>query len=162
MVRKEPKSKMVTPTGFHSWSNFFHFALARKFAPRDPHQPVTISRNVLENVGHVISRPILTPLNFMLREIKNPLVILALTVTLVALATILFYPAQFMMVASTVFPFLVKIQPWMVKLALFAAVETTILALGVRALGRMCNRELRQAWHARKLLPIHLGARLIS
>lgn len=153
---------MVTPTGFSSWPNFFNFALARNLVSANPQHNVEIRENLLEKAGHALSRPLLNPLNFLLREIKNPLVILALTVTLVAIATLIFYPAQFMAIAYTALPFLAKIQPWMVKLALFACVEATILALGLRALGRMCNRELRQAWLSHKLVPMHLGARRIN
>ncbi len=150
---------MVKATGFPSWLNSFHFAFARQFAPADPQRSVNIAMNRLEKLGHFLSKPILQPLNFFLREIKNPLVILALTVSLVAIATLIFYPAQFMLVVTTVLPFLAKVEPWMVKLALFVCVETVILGIGLRALGRMCNKELRKQWHDQKIVPVHIGAK---
>ncbi len=153
---------MTTPTGFSSWPNFFQFALAREFVPTDEEKPVVIAANRLEKLGHAISRPLLNPVNFLLREIKNPLVILSLTVALVALATLIFYPAEFMMAVYTILPFLAKVQPWMVKLAVFCGTEATILAVGLRALGRMCNTELRRAWHANEIVPVHIGARIVN
>lgn len=153
---------MITPTGFNSWSNFFQFALAREFVSADVEKPVEISVNRLEKFGHAISRPFLHPMNFLLREIKNPIVILSLTVSLVALATLIFYPAELMMAVYTVLPFLAKVQPWMVKLAFFGVVQTTILGVGLRALGRMCNAELRNAWHAKEIVPVHVGAKIIK
>lgn len=150
---------MLVPTGFSSWSNYLNFALARKFVATDSQMPVEIDENWLQKIGHGVSRPFLNPLNFLLREIKNPLVILVLTVSLIAIVTLVFYPFQFMVAACRVFPFLAYIQPWMVKLALYIGVEATIGAIGLRALGRMCNPKLRKAWQNQKIVPMHIGAK---
>lgn len=152
---------MISPNGFPSWSSYFQFGLAREFAPANSSETVKIAKNRLEKLGELLSRPILKPFNFFLREIRNPLVILSLTVTLVALATLLFYPAQLMLAVSTLLPFLGGIQPWMAKLAFFGLVEVTVAGIGLRAFGRMCNSQLRRAWEQRQIIPVHLGAKKI-
>lgn len=151
---------MLTPTGFPSWRNYFQFALAREFVTTDENQPYVYERNWMETVGQNISRPLVNPVNFLLREIKNPLVILALTVSAIAVVSLVFYPAQFLGVVYTVLPFLSKVQPWMVKAALFVGVEATIAAIGLRAFGRMCNQDLRRAWHANEIRALQIGDRV--
>lgn len=153
---------MITPTGFDSWSNFFEFGLAREFVSADVEEAIEIPESRLEKFGHVLSFPLLHPVNYLMREIKNPLVILSLTVALVALATLIFYPAQMMAAVYSVLPFLAKVQPWMAKLAAFCVVQTTILGMGLRALGRMCNTDLRKAWDNKEIVAIHIGARIVK
>lgn len=150
---------MYTPAGFPSWSNYAHFILAREFAPQDPTQQVPIAQNRLEVLGHALSLPVAKPFNYLLREIRNPLVILSLAVSLVALATLVFYPAELVLFATTLFPFLAHAKPWMFKAALYVGVQTTILGLGLRALGRVCNDALMHAWHTRQIVPVHVGAK---
>lgn len=150
---------MFVPSGFSSWSDFGHFTLAREFALVDSSQPAVLAQNPLERLGQLLSFPVTTPFNFILREIKNPLVIVSLTVSLVALATLVFYPAELFLAATSVVPFLAHAEAWMFKLALFVGVEVTIAGIGVRALGRVCNRALLDAWRMHAIVPIHIGAK---
>lgn len=153
---------MTHPTGFTSWSNYFSFALAQDFVEKETFSHPQITKNFCEKCGHLISQPFVAPANFLLREIKNPLVISAITISLIAAATLIFYPTQFVAAATTLFPFLVKIKPWMIKLGLFTCVEITITAVGIRALGRLLNKELLHAWQSQKIIPVHIGAKKTS
>jgi hypothetical protein len=150
---------MKAPIGFASWTSYFHFVAATDFADARTGYSLQKEKNAFERIGEIVVKPIFLPLNFLVREIKNPLVIVALTTSLIAIATLIFYPTQFMAVCYTALPFLAKVKPWMVKFALYLVAEGTITALGMRALGRLCNRELVRAWHAREIIPIHLGAK---
>jgi hypothetical protein len=150
---------MFVPHGFSSWSDYGHFTLAREFAYVDSGQRVSVAKTTLEKVGHVLSFPVTTPFNFILKEIKNPLVILSLTVSLVALATLVFYPAELFLAATAVFPFLAYAEAWMFKLALFVGLEATIAGVGLRALGRVCNAQLVAAWQSHQIVPVHVGAK---
>lgn len=147
---------MHAPRGFSSWRSYFHFTMARDFVDARTYEPWK-ERNIGERIGNLLMKPIFQPLNFLAREIKNPLVIVALTTTLIAITTLVFYPTELMAVVGTVFPFAMKIRPWMVKFALFLTVEGTICAIGLRAFSRLCNERLVAAWHARSILPLHIG-----
>jgi hypothetical protein len=152
----------MIPTGFPSWPNYFKFTLANEFVEKESGNIYHIKKGVLDRIANIICWPVLAPLNFFLREIKNPLVILSLTITLVALATLIFYPAQFMGAACTILPFLSHVKPWMVKFAVFLAVQMTIIGIGLRALGRLNNQELRHRWDALEICPIFIGAKRIN
>ncbi len=147
----------MTPTGFTSWPDYFRFTLAREFVPAEHNHAPSIPLNWMERTGHALSRPFLNPINSLLKNIKNPLVITALTIVAIAAITIIFYPAQFAAALYTVAPFLTHIQPWMMKGALFVGVEIIIGTLGLRALGRVCNPLLRTAWHTHQIIAIPIG-----
>lgn len=150
----------MTPTGFPSWANYFRFVLAREFVPAEDNHAPPIPSNWMERTGHALSRPLLNPIHFLLQNITNPLVIVALTITALAAVTIVFYSTQFAAVVYTVAPCLTHIQPWMIKGALFVGVELIIGMLGLRALGRVCNPQLRTAWNAHQITAIPIGSRL--
>lgn len=152
-------SLLQKPTGFPSWSNYFSFSLAKDFVEKESLSPLSIEKNFLENIGHFVSRPVLNPINFLLREIKNPLVILFITILLIGASTLVFYPVHCMTMVITFLPFLGQIQPWMVKFFLFISLQTTILAIGVKALGRMFNKKLLDAWRSQKIIAVHIGAK---
>ena len=147
---------MTAPTGFRSWSNYFQFALAREFVDSASKLPYK-NRNFLERVGHIVARPLLAPANFLLENIKSPVMILACTVMTIALISVAFYPAQMIGLMTTVLPFLANIEVWMIKGVIFGALEGTILAVGMRALGRVCNPQLRAAWLAGEVTALQLG-----
>ncbi len=88
--------------------------------------------------------------------------ILALTVSAIAVVTIAFYPAQFMATSYAVLPFLEGVKPWMVKFGLYLMVQATMTGIGLRAFGRVCNLNLREAWQKSELQAIHIGDRNIT
>jgi len=147
----------MVPRGFTSWADYGHFSFAREYVTQAG-EPYAYDRNWLETIGHAMAWPVLQPANFIAREIQNPLVILALTVSAIALATIAFYPTQFFGALSTIAPFLSKFHPWMAKFALFLCIEITIAGIGLRTLGRVTNDDLMLAWTNREIRPLHIGA----
>jgi len=162
---------MFKPTGFGSWRNYFRYILARKFIPFEKNQEDTFTNankvleyqyqtNILEKIGQFISRPIIEPLSFVVKHIQNPLFIIALTITAIALVTIGFYPNYFILVAAKVFPLILKLQPWMIKLGLYCVLLITILGIGIRGLGRVCNEELLKKWHEKKIWVMDLGDKI--
>ena len=150
---------MTAPTGFRSWSNYFQFALAREFVDRESNLPYK-NRNFLERVGHSVAQPLLAPTNFLFENIKNPVMILACTVMTIALISVAFYPAQMIGLMTTVLPLLANIEVWMIKGVIFGALEGTILAVGMRALGRVCNPQLRADWLAGQVTALQLGTQV--
>ncbi|MDB2614011.1 hypothetical protein N9Y92_02505, partial [Chlamydiales bacterium] len=105
------------------------------------------SPNRLEKIGHTLRLGIGSALDLLLREIKNPITIVAFTALALLAATIGFYPATALAVVTTIVPFASAIQPWMIKLALYLLVQSTILGVGTRTLGRFDNPELLERWN---------------
>src|SRR5437868_10796956 len=77
---------------FESFANYLQFSLCRNFSLQDG-SPYLYTQNTCEKVGNFLSKPVLGPLDFSVRNGRNPLFILALTVVGVFTATMLFYPA---------------------------------------------------------------------
>ena len=146
---------------FDSYRDYFSFIFAKDFYDLKQKQMMDCSVHPLEKVGGAILSPLFKPLDQILQNIKNPLVITALTTTALAIATLIFYPVHFMDILTKAIPLIGRIQPWMVKLALFCVVELNILALGLRTLGRLSNATLVQAWNRRDVEPIAIGAQII-
>ncbi len=148
---------MIIPTGFQSWKDYFDFTLARKFVDTENQNDFQYPRNLAEKIGQVVSRPVIEPLSFATKNIRNPAFVLALSTSAIALTTIAFYPNQFMAVISRTVPFVLKTEPWMVKLGTYLSLEATIFGLGLRAFGRVSNQELLASWQERKIMAVRLG-----
>ena len=148
---------------FLSFRDYSRFATAREYFLKDHPRPFEYSKNFLERIGDILLKPTLGPVDLLLRNIKNPLTILALAVTAIFITTIIFYPAEAAKAATTLAPFLVHVEPWMTKFALFSAMNVNILGLGLRTLGRLCNKELMPAWEAqpRAIKPIAIGTAIV-
>ena len=149
------------PTGFDSFGDFFSFTLAREYVELPQRGPFVYPQNWAEKVGLVLAMPVLKPANFFVREIRNPLIILALTVAAVSFVTFLFYPAEFAAVAYDILPSLAHLPGWMMKAALFTLIEMAVAGVGLRALGRVCNQALLGPWQERRIEPIHIGMRIV-
>lgn len=147
---------------FDSCKDYFKFVWARDFYHLEQQKVIHYSPSRLEKAGRALLAPAFTPIDQLLRNIKNPLVITALTIMAIAIVTIAFYPATVITAVGTVLPFIFNIQPWMLKLTLFLAVELNILAIGMRTLGRLNNASLMQAWTRREIIPIMIGTQIRS
>lgn len=142
---------------FETYKDYFRFAGAKSFFTSGGDQFV-YPKNLAERLGDKLLNPVFKPTDFMMRNIKNPLFIVILTVVAVALVTLAFYPTAVVAAAGAVIPAVFYIQPWMLKLGLYAVVQSTIFCLGMRTIGRMKNPVLVQAWNSRELVPIPMGA----
>ena len=99
-----------------------------------------------------------------MRNIRNPLMTLSVTLTAILAVTILFYPEELMQFVSRAIPLAQQMQPYMVKVALFTTVQVTILGLGLRTFGRLSHSgELWRAWDQtpRQIIPIAIGTQVI-
>jgi hypothetical protein len=146
----------MTPIGFDSWKQYFRFSLAREFVDCQTAVPFT-AHTRLEKAGDFMAKIVVKPLDLAIREFRNPAVIAALTITLLAATTIAFYPAQSLLIAYKVLPFLKAIKAHHITAALFAITQTTIVGLGIRTVARLSNAELMQKYHAKEIFPITIG-----
>jgi hypothetical protein len=99
-----------------------------------------------------------TPLDYLFREITNPITLVALTALAALAVTIAFYPATVLGAVTTVVPIVASIQPWMLKMALYILIQTTVLGLGLRAYGRLQNPQLCQEWRNGTINALFIGA----
>lgn len=142
-------------TGFESFAAYKNFVFAKFFWDNEQHAPFFYEKNRLEKLGDYLT-PALRGLDFAGKNIRNPLFITALVVMAIAATTIAFYPVQFFALVDKVS--FVRVSPQLAKFALYFAVQTTIMGLALRTLGRLCpNGPLMQAWRAQKLTPISIG-----
>lgn len=148
---------MICPDGFDSWKDYFSFSLARNYVATKTEQYTHFPPHVLERVGEVLAKPFLEPLHFFALNIKNPAFIVALSTTAIALTSLAFYPVEFMQIASTLFPSVKKMEPWMLHFGLYATAQSTIIALCLRTLGRLSNPNLLNAWKKREIKALHIG-----
>ncbi len=62
-----------------------------------------------------------------------------------------------MKVVVTVLPLAARLEPWMLKMALYIAVQTAVLGVGLRAYGRFQNQPLMDSWRRGEISPLFLG-----
>lgn len=133
---------------FNSFTDYLRFVCARKFVTDDNRTFRT--ENKSERWGGYLVTPLLKPLNFCLQNIRNPLMVVALTVGALFMSTLIFYPASLSALAIAV--------P-IIRLTAFTLTQATIIGLCVRTLGRLANKPLMQAWEAGSIYPVGLGSR---
>lgn len=155
---------ILTPTGFQSFSEYWRFAWAREFRDIDRHERVIYAKTRLERLGDVMVYPIMRMADHTMRNIRNPLMILSVTLTAILAVTILFYPEELMRTISTLIPIAQKLKPWMIKGGLFTALQTTILGMGIRTFGRLDpSGALWSIWNLkpRHIIPIAVGTQVV-
>jgi hypothetical protein len=153
-----------TPNGFHSFSEYWQFAWAREFRDVDDHERVLYAKTRFERLGDFMVYPVMKISDHAMRNIRNPLMILSVTLTAIVAVTILFYPEELMRVVSYAIPLAQQVKPWMLKAAFYSALQVTILGIGLRTLGRLDpSGELWTAWNQspREMIPIAVGTQLV-
>lgn len=145
---------------FDSWRECLQFTFARGFWNNQTNNPLVYEKHALENIGGFLTKPILGTADVVGKNIRNPLVIVASTIVLLAAVTIAFYPAQFMFALSFVIPKVIQIKPWMIKFAVYSLVQTAIIGIGIRICGRLSNVHLLDLWNNKLIKPIPIGAKL--
>jgi hypothetical protein len=131
---------------FSSLGSYIRFAAARKFEVEDGAS--IKARTCMERLGGYMVTPLLGPAHFCMKNIRNPLMIAALTVSALFFATLLYYPSTLALIVAGIPA---------IKMGSYLTVQTTILGLCLRTLGRLNNEELMQKWDAGKLKPIAVG-----
>lgn len=146
-----------TPTGFNSFSEYWHFAWAREFWDVDGEERIAYAKTRLEQLGDVLVYPVMRITDHAMRNIRNPLMILSVTLTAIIAVTILFYPEELARVVTRAIPMAQQVKPWMIKAALYTTLQVLILGIGLRTLGRLDpSGELWTLWDQmpRKLSPL--------
>jgi hypothetical protein len=155
---------ILTPTGFHSFSEYWQFVCAREFRDVNNHERVIYAKTRLERLGDFMVYPIMRLTDHTMRNIRNPLMILSITLTAIIAVTILFYPDELIRAATKAIPIAHRLEPWMVKAALFTELQVTILGIGIRAFGRLDpSGALWNLWdHGPRIIrPIAVGTDVI-
>lgn len=70
-------------------------------------------------------------------------------------ASIVFYPEVSIELFAKIFPFILSIKPWMIRPAIYIAVQLTVLGVGLRTFGHLQNRELMDRWNVGALEPVY-------
>lgn len=154
----------ITPTGFDSFSEYWQFAWAREFRDVENHEKVGYAKTRLERLGDFMVYPINRISDHALRNIRNPLMILTVTVTAIVAVTILFYPEELVNFVSRAIPIAQQVKPWMIKVALYSSLQVTIIGMCLRMLGRLDpSGELWNLWNQspRDILPIAVGTEVV-
>ena len=142
-----------------SWHDYFSFMLAKSFHyTDDPNKEFPPS--AVEQLSRKVLAPLQVPVDVLLANITEPVMIIAIGVAGVAATTVVFYPdLSFQLVHAVCSPF-IDFEPWMMKFATFCVLETGLNLLAIRTIMRYRNKELRAAWENRTIVPIHMGSRL--
>ena len=133
---------------FISLGQYAQFAMAREFITTENSRTYGYAKNRREKWGDFIVAPLMRPANYVTLNIRSPLMITALVVAGLALATLIFYPG----LVPGLF-FLAK----SCKFAAFLMTQSTILGFCLRTLGRLGNGELMNAWDRNLLTPVKIG-----
>jgi len=129
------------------------FAVAKDFRERETHIAYSYEKNRLEKLGSLLRGGVDYVLDFTLKEIKNPVMVVALTALAALSTTFVFYPHYL--------PFVNMVKPWMIRAAMYGSLEATILGIGLRNLGRLNNDLLREKWNRGELEPVYIGDRKV-
>ncbi len=136
---------------------YFAFIAAKDFRKLSDDQPFEWEQSRLEELGNRLRWGLGSALDLILREIRNPITIVALTALAALIVSITFYPATTLGTAAKVAPFVLKVKPWMVKLALYIVTQVTTVGIGLRGYGRLQNAPLYEAWKRGELEPVYIG-----
>lgn len=137
---------------------------AREFWDVDNDERVIYAKTRLERLGDFLTYPMMKMADHTMRNIRNPLMILSVTLTAIIGVTILFYPEELMQVVSRAIPIAQQVKPWMIKATLYTTLQTTILGVGLRTLGRLDpSGELWNLWNQlpREIVPIAIGTQIV-
>ena len=144
---------------FHTIRDFVNFATAREFWNDKMDEGIfAYEKNKAEQVGEFLIRPIVRPLDSTFKRIREPYMITALTIASISSVTLVFYPEECVEKIKYAFPLISFLQPWIVKLAVFAGTEAIILGFGTRTIGRLSQSDLMTAWNSKSIVAIPLGA----
>lgn len=114
--------------------------------------------NKIEVLGDLLISPLFKNADRVLKHIKEPFMIVALTAASIGMTTLVFYPEECASFATTTLPFLSSIKPWMVKFGVYVGTELLIFGVGLRTFGRFSNADLYNAWKEKKIVSIPIGS----
>jgi hypothetical protein len=142
-----------------NYKNFWPIILAKEFRVKNSGKVFQYQKNTMEKMGHVLRFGLGSIADLILREIKNPIMIIALTAIGFLIATFLFYPTVTLAIIAKVFPFIYAIKFWMIKLAIYISLQLTVLGVSLRTLGHLQNKFLMDEWSNGNLESVFIGDR---
>ena len=145
----------IANDSFLGWARF---ALAREFVTREQ-TPHVYQATLVERCGGALRWGVGSALDHLLREIRNPIVVVAIAAIAAVAVTIAFYPAVIFNAVVTVIPIVARLEPWMAQMALYILTQTTLLGITLRAYGRFQNNDLKELWKADEIRPLFIGAK---
>ncbi len=145
-------------SGFDSFRDFAVFALAREFSGDEPAKPDPQQSNWLICSGETLTKATLLPLDFALRQLKNPSMAVVFTIAALVAASVFFYPLQTAAAVQLICPWARHIARWQIRLLGYSAIQLGILGLGIRTLGRLNDPKLMEAYRLKTVAPISIGS----
>lgn len=141
-----------------SFLGWCRFALAKDFVGEN-HDLYPYQQTTIERCGRALRWGVGSVADVLLREIRNPITIIALGALAAFAVTIVFYPATITQAVVSILPFAARFEPWMAKMGLYILTQTTILGVTLRGYGRLDNDALVAAWRRNAIEPIFIGAK---
>ncbi|MBA3815115.1 MAG: hypothetical protein H0X29_01060 [Parachlamydiaceae bacterium] len=135
----------------------FSFAFAKGFRDIETQDEFQWKKNRCEQLGSALRWGVGSLADTLLKEIRNPVMIVGLTSLALLAVTVAFYPGTVLTITAKVFPLALKLKPWMVKMALYILMQTTVAGVGIRAYGRLSNKLLVQNWQQGRLEAVYPG-----
>lgn len=136
---------------FNSAGDYFRFIGAKEFRSVETGDIFSYDKNRMEKIGEALSKPLLSSLDMVTRNIRKPLFVTAVAIAVIVLLTLVFYPSTFTGVVGKV------VQPWVIKFGCYVALQMTILGIGIRAIGRLQNETIIAAWNAKEIFALQIG-----
>ena len=119
---------------FDAPTDYFKFVFAREYRNKDNGDLYQGSPSIIERFGAIVSAPLLELGDAVLRNLNNPLLIIAATMGLIAAVSIGFYPETTIKIIGKAAPFLLMITPQMIQLSIYVIGQITILGIGLKAI----------------------------
>lgn len=136
--------------------DYFGFVFAKDFRLQSG-EVYHRERNGIEGLGERMRWGVENVADFFFRNIRNPVMIVALTALAMLAVTIVYYSEQITAFVAIVLPAAAKVKPWMLKVALYFLVQSTIASIGIRTFGRFSNAQLVEDWWGGRLEAVYIG-----
>lgn len=130
-------------------------AAAREF--RNDAGLFAYSKGPAERLGDLLVWPIFRTGDGLLKRIAEPYMVTLLALAAIGICTFVFYPDKVL----EWIPVNQLIQPWMIRISLYALSQMTLLGFGLRTFGRLNNSELMDPWNNRTIEPVSLGTKIV-
>lgn len=133
-----------------TWKEGFRFALAAEFRLKDEGS-FGYKMSSIEKIGTLYLKPLYRSFHWISSHIRKPSIIIFATLLVAFLVALTFYNLPTFVLLGKLFP-----SKW-VRFLFFLYIETTLLSLGCRAIGRFSNTLLVDLWKKGQLVPIFPG-----
>ncbi len=137
---------MDSPKLRWTWKEGFRFALAWELRFKRGQNP-SYPMNSIEKWSCWYLKPLYQALDWASKRLRRPMMIVLLTFFTALIVSIAFYNIPAFIFLGKIFP------AKLIRLFFFIYIETVILGMGCRALGRFQNTALMSLWEKNELEP---------